>query len=743
MGVGNEAGSGTKYLNESIDGWESINFSLMFAVFLPIIIFHSALSINWHRIKRMWLDSALLSIFGTMYNAALITISAKYIFPYNWSWSQAWLFGAILSAIDPVAVVAVMESVGAAERLATVIDAESLLNDGVAFVLFELFADWVAGEDMSAGHIVGFTFKAAVGGPALGLVWGAGTTLVLYLLFDDLWSEIMLTIISSFSLWLIADHILGVSGVLALVFAGGFMAAYGKLRISSGVKVPFASIWTFLNTSAETLVFALSGVIIAVNCWSNYPEYITAGDFGLTFALWGLLLAIRGSMVLFFFPILSRVGYRMDWRDAIVLTWAGLRGTVGLILSIAVINSAEYGPVEYRVLVFFHMGAQSVITLLVQGSTIQTLLTVLGYMKLAPTKRQAMEQAAQAVESIVSREEESANDDQNFGGSKMLGQPDWEKVRALSSVGIDSLVKKRKVHGADELELKDPAKQAEDLRQRFLSILKAIYSDIYCNEYLTPGEYYELNESVEIAEDKVPEVGRLCDWSKIDRHFAKLRHIHKLLSKVPGFKGLAAKWLHSTAVRECVTTVNYIYAHSYARKILASFINEDNGSERSSSWRQNDGVWQLEGGGKFNDHVIRRDVLSHKEEVAENLPPYWQHSVISSILEHGLFHVPKKFGESNEEDVWKAQEKAYEKVLQESREEQLKAQHHLNTVREACPGIDDDTATVKAVISVLKQQIEFVSKLSKAGLLEGKEVGNVQHTLQKKLKWLHWRFGVN
>eukprot|EP01031_Cornospumella_fuschlensis_P035805 gene35805-43429_t len=124
---------------KSVDQWVNINADLLLFAFLPPLIFGEAMYLNWHHVKGAFLQSAILAGPGVLIGAALMGVFAKAILPYNWAWNLCMVFGAILSATDPVAVVALLKSVGASPKLTILIVGESLMNDGTSMVLFTLF----------------------------------------------------------------------------------------------------------------------------------------------------------------------------------------------------------------------------------------------------------------------------------------------------------------------------------------------------------------------------------------------------------------------------------------------------------------------------------------------------------------------------------------------------------------------------------------------------------------------------
>ena len=140
-----------------------INPHMMYYIFLPLLIFDSSFNGHFHLIQQQLLSAILLAGPGVFLCTGVIALCAVYIFPYHWSWLVSLMFGSILSATDPVAVVAILHDSGASESLASLIDSESLLNDGSAFVIFLIFHNIVIGEDHSAKKIITDILKYTLG----------------------------------------------------------------------------------------------------------------------------------------------------------------------------------------------------------------------------------------------------------------------------------------------------------------------------------------------------------------------------------------------------------------------------------------------------------------------------------------------------------------------------------------------------------------------------------------------------
>ena len=136
---------------------------LIYYIFLPMVIFDSSFNGHFHLVKRQLFSAILLAGPGILISTGIIATCSIKLFPYNWSWLTALLFGSILSATDPVAIVALLHDSGASKSLAALIDSESLLNDGSAFVIFLIFKNIIVGGAHSGITIVTNIIKFSIG----------------------------------------------------------------------------------------------------------------------------------------------------------------------------------------------------------------------------------------------------------------------------------------------------------------------------------------------------------------------------------------------------------------------------------------------------------------------------------------------------------------------------------------------------------------------------------------------------
>ncbi|MGB5445585.1 MAG: cation:proton antiporter, partial [Psychromonas sp.] len=279
---------------------------LILLLFLPTLIFESAFSMNPHLFKRMISQITVLAVPGLMISTALTAVLAFYFFPWQWSWTVCFLFGSLISATDPVAVVSLLKEISSRKGLETLIEGESLLNDGTAIVFFSLFYGLLTlGEKVNFDPLaVSGSFIAVV---LLGLFTGLAVGVVFLFwigrLFNQAVVEITLTISAAYISYFIAENVFHVSGVVAVVTLGLLVASIGRTRISPEVATFLHHFWQMMAHIANTLIFILVGIIIASRIRLDVAEW------WLTLAILYIgIQFIRAIPVLLFMPILKRAG---------------------------------------------------------------------------------------------------------------------------------------------------------------------------------------------------------------------------------------------------------------------------------------------------------------------------------------------------------------------------------------------------------------------------------------------------
>jgi NhaP-type Na+/H+ or K+/H+ antiporter len=144
-------------------------------LFLPTLIFESAFSIEPHQFRRTFNQISILAVPRLILSTVLTAVLVKYLFPWDWSWPIALMFGALVSAAEPIAVVALLKEMSSRKRLETLIEGESLLNDGTAIVIFTLFYRMLSvtnGGEFNLLNVIGQFSWVVSFGLFIGLVLG-------------------------------------------------------------------------------------------------------------------------------------------------------------------------------------------------------------------------------------------------------------------------------------------------------------------------------------------------------------------------------------------------------------------------------------------------------------------------------------------------------------------------------------------------------------------------------------------
>ena len=364
-------------LGHASKGMASMDPHLALFAFLPPLLFESAIGMTSHVFYKCFPQALLLAVPGVIIATALTGVICKYVFySYHWPWSVSFMFGAMVSATDPVAVVSLLSELSAAKPLSTVIEAESLMNDGSAFVVFLVFLDYATGNHLTGGEVVETAFRMAVGGPALGLAFGIGFDNLLFrFCVNDPIIEIALTISAPYlAFWTAETTSFKTSGVLTVVTLGVYLGGFGKRNISPEIHEYMHHVWAFLAYAANTVLFVLSG---AFTYSLVSDDTIKIGDWGFLALLYLIVHLTRGLTIAMLWPALSRLGYGMSLPRGIILWYGGLRGAVGLILALLV-SHEESIPSEDRIRVQFLTAGLVASTIGINGTTAGFLYKQLG-----------------------------------------------------------------------------------------------------------------------------------------------------------------------------------------------------------------------------------------------------------------------------------------------------------------------------------------------------------------------------
>jgi CPA1 family monovalent cation:H+ antiporter len=342
---------------------------LILAIFVPPLIFEAAFHLDYRLLRSNLGPIIMLAVPGVLLTTVFVggVVALGTGLPF----AVAMVFGALIAATDPVAVVALFRALGVPRQLAAAVEGESLFNDGTAIVVFNiaLTAALTGAFDPVAGV---FDFvRVAAGGIAVGLALGwLGAQLMARV--EDRLVVTTLTTLLAYGSYLAAER-LHVSGVLAVVIAGLLAGNVGLARAAPTTKIMLFNLWDFLGFLANSLVFLLIGLEVDLT-------ELRANLVPIAVAVGAVL--VGRAMVVYGLPLIARLRRRrprlpLSWRH--VLFWGGLRGAISLALALGIpVELPErnlLGTMTFGVLLF---------SLLAQGTTIQFLLDRTGLTEKLP-----------------------------------------------------------------------------------------------------------------------------------------------------------------------------------------------------------------------------------------------------------------------------------------------------------------------------------------------------------------------
>ncbi|MDD2871960.1 MAG: sodium:proton antiporter [Candidatus Gracilibacteria bacterium] len=335
---------------------------ILFYVFLPILLFEGAYNINYKNLLANWKSISALAIFGLMISGGIISLVLFYSLPFvglSIPFLVCLLFGVLISATDPVAVLSIFKTLGAPRRLTMLFEGESLFNDGTSVAMFLV----ILGVILEGGTVSSFTYIDGIG-KFLSMLFGGilfgGFTGVLFSkiigkINNSEEVEIVLTMLLAHLTFIFAEIIteifpfLPISGVISTVIASIVIGNYGKYKITPRVEVHMQKFWEFFAFISNSIVFILMGLILSTI------------DIDFSHFILPLIITILTIMVArtisVFIPIFTINVFKMEqfipYNWAKLLSWGSLRGALALMM-VLLIPGAGHEDFE-KILAFQEM----------------------------------------------------------------------------------------------------------------------------------------------------------------------------------------------------------------------------------------------------------------------------------------------------------------------------------------------------------------------------------------------------
>lgn len=589
-------GLGLGYAAEKIEALEplggiELSPEIILFVFLPTLIFESAFNMDSRLLVRNLAPVIVLAAPGLLISTAIIAGLVNLLTPLPLG--PSILFGALISATDPVAVIALFKELGAPKRLAILVEGESLFNDATAIVLFGIIVAVLQGGTFGASTISGGVIdfgRVFVGGLIVGSMIGYLMIRSIALADDDPLVEVALSTVVAYAAFIAADHYLHVSGVMATVGAGVVVGTFGSTRFSAHVREYLHQFWEYAAFVANSLIFLLVGMSVSLSGLLDNGGPI----------LWAIAasLVARAVVVFSLVPVVGRLpgAEKIDLRNQTVLFWGGLRGAVALALALSL---APNFP-NRELIVSLAVGVV-LFTLLTGGLTIGPLMGALGL-----NKPSLAERVARVVATVASK------------------RSALERVSSMATAGHYSnllLAEIEKDYRSDVLDAETDLVALQDLCHademkavlwsQALTVERNVFRELFDQGVISEPVLRELEIAVDLKRDEVmrgnlshdipsvmpPEV-RVMEFfvALAERIFPKMGFVQR-----HRVKSLAAKYEHDSAVLEAGHRV----AAELDRMVELSGASEQLASECREVWERR-----------------AKEAMQRLDTVAEHFPEY-------------------------------------------------------------------------------------------------------------------------
>jgi CPA1 family monovalent cation:H+ antiporter len=460
---------------------------LILAILVPPLLFEATLQIKWEKFRKDIIPILLLAVVGTFLGTIIVGEIITWVLDVPLL--AAFAFGALISATDPVAVISFFRSLGVSKRLGLLVEGESLLNDGVAIVLFSMAVGFAAagidpttqGLSIVGQGLVDF-FRVAFGGLTVGFVLGYAVSYGILKNVDDHLIETTTTFALALGAYVIAESF-HVSGILAVVAAGLMVGNIGMQNTSPTTRLTIENFWEFLAFVANSLVFLIIGLEIEIRqLWPGIVPIIVA----VLAVLFSRAIVVYGITAIY--SRFASLPQKIPFPYRHVMFWGGLRGAISLALALT-LSGNVFGREFVREMQVMTFGVV-LFTLLVQGTTIEFLIRRLGLSEKPPHLLEHQRRQANLFTKRAGLQE--MNRLRNEG---MLFRDIWEAIHAV----YDEEINVAKVDIRDHLENHPELEQDLFLQARYeaLRAERSAITDAMQGDLISESVHEELVQAAD------------------------------------------------------------------------------------------------------------------------------------------------------------------------------------------------------------------------------------------------------
>jgi Na+/H+ antiporter len=382
---------------------------LVFFGVLPPLLYSAAFFTSLRDLRTNVRPIGLLA-FGLVLVTTVGVAVVAHAFIDELSWSSAFVLGAIVSPTDPLAATSIARRLGVPRKLVTIVEGESLINDGTGLVLYRVAVAAVVTGSFSAFYTGGLFVVTAGGGIAVGLAVG-WLVRQIRIRLDNPPAEITISLMTGYVAFIPAE-LMGVSAVLAAVTAGIYLGWYTPELTTAQVRLQGLAVWEIVQYLLNALLFVLVGLQlpVVIDALGEVSVVTLLGDAAIVSVT---VIVLRFAWVFAVLHAPKWIARRMsNWRGAFFLSWAGMRGAVSLAAALALPLETDAGtPFPGRDLILFLTFSVILATLVGMGLTLPYVIRVLGLEDDGVEDREDSKARIHAAEAALSRLEELVGED--------------------------------------------------------------------------------------------------------------------------------------------------------------------------------------------------------------------------------------------------------------------------------------------------------------------------------------------
>jgi CPA1 family monovalent cation:H+ antiporter len=618
-----------------------ISSDVAFFVLLPTLIFEAAFNLDIRALRENLTGVLTLAVPGLILSTGLIAAVMVVATPLGWI--EALLLGSILSATEPVSV-SLLRRLGAPKRLTILVEGESLFNDATAIVLARILTAILLTGVVVNGTVVfqgGLDFLVVFfGGILLGWASALLVGMILGRVDADAFIEVTLTTVLAYVSFLVAEEVLGVSGVMATVVAGMLIGGWGRAKISPSIADYLERFWRYMAMVANALIFLMVGLAVDLGALAN--------SFPLLIVLIAAMLASRGVVV---FGLVPGVGRLPEYdpigrRHQTVMFWGGLRGAFALAVALSLPDFgrevAGFGDLN-QVIVALVMGAV-LFSVLAQGLTIEALVR-----RFRLHVPQLSDQLAR-LEGLLSAKQRTL-----------------ERIPELETGGLFSPLISQQLRTQCEAKIKAMKSELEELRgegldsdqARRLLYLRSfgaenvLYYQMFSRGHLTERTYRSLVHSIELQTEGVRHQGRLPEHTLYPPTGERLEStLHRILDRVPGW----GRWAERLRTQRTARDYEIAWARSQVSFQVTLELDQLARDESTppqvlAELQATYGYWREQARDRVDQNAEQfpEFVSSAQERLAKRMVLHAEHEAIEEKARAGL--IPEGVAEGMLEDL--------------------------------------------------------------------------------------------